>query len=191
MKELLLDLLGREKPQLESTVFLHPLIGSEIITQRGKVACSFSGYGTFQWSSAVKSLTYLLLLGAAWGRLKERESLMPPRIEGERHSAAASLDYALGKQPHWLLDMFGISPRGDCYARRLIQRSNPERRRPGPVVLTLNINFLEPQNIFVRWEKERIEDAVVLGELANKVVQGTDFKIVPVTPLVIPSEIAA
>jgi hypothetical protein len=71
------------------------------------------------------------------------------RIQGEGGSLAASLDYALSKQPEWLTDLFGCDHEGVSYARRLILRTNPERKRPGPVVLALNFVYLPISSIEV------------------------------------------
>lgn len=62
---------------------------------------------------------------------------------------AASLDLAISKQPTWLKDMFGCDQDGLTLARRMILRTNPERKRPGPVSLGLNSNYLDAKNIAI------------------------------------------
>lgn len=171
MDKLKLCFFGKEDPQLESTAFAHPVLVSELVTCRGKVAGAFSGYGTFQWSSAVRALSCLMLLSASWAKRSKADIDYPPRLQGDKRSFASSLDYALGKQPNWLLDMFGVSARGQAYARRLILRSNPERRRAGPVTLSLNTNFLKPQNIQVFWDREEITSWQELESLADRIVK--------------------
>lgn len=68
-------------------------------------------------------------------------------IEGDKDSLAASLDYALSKQPAWLNDMFGIGAAGDARLRDLIARTNSGRIRPGPVTLSLNSANIGPECI--------------------------------------------
>lgn len=171
MDKLKLCFFGKEDPQLESTVFKHPVLASQLVTCRGKMAGPFTGHGTFQWSSAVRALSCLMLLSASWAKKNRSDVEYPPRLQGEKKSFASSLDYALGKQPNWLLDMFGVSARGHAYARRLIHRSNPERRRAGPVTLSLNTNFLKPENIQVFWEREEITGWQQLESLADRIVK--------------------
>jgi hypothetical protein len=72
-------------------------------------------------------------------------------LAGARGSSIASLDYAISKQPCWLTDMFGTDSFGISLVRRLILRTNPERKRPGPVFLSLNTRYLDPSMIEVRW----------------------------------------
>ena len=101
---------------------------------RGKTGGAFRCAGSFQWTSAVRALSLLMV----------QTSLNPQTatIEGYGGSLAASLDYALSKQPVWIADMFGCDPKGICNARRMILRTNPERKRPGPVVLAVNHVYL-------------------------------------------------
>jgi hypothetical protein len=70
-------------------------------------------------------------------------------LQGCSGTLAASLDYALSKQPTWLSEMFGCDADGISFARRLILRTNPERKRPGPVVLALNHVYLSAASIEV------------------------------------------
>jgi hypothetical protein len=56
-------------------------------------------------------------------------------IDGQGDSPAASLDYALSKQPLWLQDMFGVTPHGKAISKLLFRRMNPDRKRPGPVTV--------------------------------------------------------
>jgi hypothetical protein len=70
-------------------------------------------------------------------------------LQGCSGSPAASLDYALSKQPAWLSEMFGCDVYDTSFARRLILRTNPERKRPGPVVLAVNHVYLSAASIEV------------------------------------------
>lgn len=109
---------------------------------RGKTGGAYRQAGSFQWTSAVRALS-LLALNAA---IDANDAC----IQGEGGSLAASLDYALSKQPEWLTDLFGCDHHGITYARRIILRTNPERKRPGPVVLALNTVYLPASAIEVR-----------------------------------------
>jgi hypothetical protein len=99
-------------------------------TVRGKFCYIVPAGGSFQWTRAVKALTVLLLRTALHGNSAV--------IQGEAGSLAASLDYALSKEPTWLSEMFGADAQGRAFARRLFYRTNPERKRSGPVIINLN-----------------------------------------------------
>jgi|688.fasta_scaffold180084_3 hypothetical protein len=97
---------------------------------RGKTSGAICRVGSFQWTSAVKALSLLISKAA----LSPNSS----KISGASGSLAASLDYALSKQPIWICEMFGCDAAGSSYARRFILRTNPERKRAGPVVLGIS-----------------------------------------------------
>lgn len=116
--------------QLTEVLFQENVNGEPRRTIRGKTGGAFRYAGSFQWTSAVKALSLLIAKAA-----------MNPQcstIQGLGGSLASSLDYALSKQPVWLAEMFGCDQQGISFARRLILRTNPERKRPGPVVLGVN-----------------------------------------------------
>lgn len=99
-----------------------------------------NGQSTFKWSAAVHALCVLLLNHAAG---------VSSKLEGGVGSLAASLDYAISKQPAWLLDLFGVDKEGNSLLRRLVARINPERKRPGPVTIMVREDALKPGNISV------------------------------------------
>ena len=61
--------------------------------------------------------------------------------------------------------MFGMGNFGTAYARRLILRTNPERKRPGPVILGLNTIVLKPTNIAIFLDGEQLQSTDRLREL--------------------------
>ncbi len=136
-----------EMDQLTEVMFRENAGDEERRTIRGKTGGAFRYAGSFQWTSAVKALSLLLT----------RAALYPQNsaIQGHVGSLAASLDYAISKQPAWITEMFGCDQQGISFARRLILRTNPERKRPGPVVLAVNHVYL-PQvaiEVFVNGTK--------------------------------------
>jgi hypothetical protein len=126
------------------------------ISVRGKTSGPLRSAGSFQWTSAVKALALLLLKTCA----SPAEGL----IRGDGNSLAASLDYAISKQPVWLTEMFGCDQQGISLARRLILRTNPERKRPGPVTLGINQLFMSASaiRIFVNGSQKTGEELVNL-----------------------------
>ena len=107
--------------------------------------------GSFKWSNAVKSLSLLFL------RYKARTNdIEIQSIKGGRGSAASSLDFAISKQPQWLMEMFGIDSKGCSYINRIITRINPERKKPGPVILSVNKNILPTENVEVFFDGTRL-----------------------------------
>lgn len=75
---------------------------------------------------------------------KERSaaSLPSPALQASEKGAVSALDYAISRGANWVIDMFGMDSRGTPLARRLFSRSNPERKRPGPVVISINERFM-------------------------------------------------
>ncbi len=88
--------------------------------------------GTFRWNQAVRALCILALryfLYRDSGRAEECS------LAGGAGSLAASLDYSIAKNTGWLAEVFGSDSNGSLVVRKLITRQNPERKRPGPVVV--------------------------------------------------------
>jgi hypothetical protein len=110
-----------------------------ILSMRGS-GIGHTGYNLFPWTKAVRALAVLFLKTAICRKSRLQRILVPPRetfLAGERGSLASSLDYALSKQPIWLADMFGVDTNGVTLAKRFITRTNSERKRPGPVTLSV------------------------------------------------------
>lgn len=127
---------GENSLALNRTSFRHPLLQAEAVAIRGATAPHT--FGNFRWSSGVRALALLMIRHAVVldkRRNGSEEPFEPAAIEGGNHSLAASLDYALTKQPLWLQDMFGVSPQGGQLSRLLFRRVNPDRKRPGPVIV--------------------------------------------------------
>ncbi|MCB0344147.1 MAG: hypothetical protein KDD66_03485 [Bdellovibrionales bacterium] len=128
--------------ELERTVFSHELLSAPMLAVSGTPgAASERSSGVFRWGGAVLALTQLLV--------RSKLSSSPYVLEGSAGSLASSLDAALSKPPNWLLDMFGIDSHGNSLASKLFNRSNPERKRPGPVGVALNPRQLNPVDIRV------------------------------------------
>ena len=130
-----------ESGQLTEVMFRENANGETRRTIRGKTGGAFRSAGSFQWTSAVKALGLLLAQTA--------RNPLNSALQGHAGSLAASLDYALSKQPVWIAEMFGCDQQGISFARRLILRTNPERKRPGPVVLAVNHVYLPAAQIEV------------------------------------------
>ena len=143
------------------------------------------GYSTFSWSPAVRALCMLLVRGASVA--KSSQSSPTAYIEGSHGSPASSLDFAISKQPNWVFDLFGCDERGNAYIRRLFVRTNPERKRPGPVRIALNNYFLPPPCISVTVDGGELCSEKVLASLASTIESRWlgDKQITPHSPSVI------
>jgi hypothetical protein len=117
-------------------------------------------------------------LNALTRHLKQIRTYLP-LLEGGKHSLAASLDYALNKQPEWLFDMFGSDQAGNTYLRKLLLRSNSGRRRRGPVSLSINEENLHPGSIRVYVEGVLVQDEDKLQRLAWAIASGEQNVIAP------------
>ena len=133
---------------------------------RGKTtgAC-VEALGTFQWTSAVRALCAILVRA----KLASVEGSNPTPLWGEGGSLASSLDYAICKQPLWLAEMFGTLPNGECAAKRLFRVTNSSRKRPGPVVVGLNLNLLPAEHIQLFWEGSPCADGKTLRILLEQI----------------------
>ena len=150
---------------LEKTLFRHPAFDGEAYAIRAKIHNGPSAAAAFHWSPAVRAMAILMLRTAALGN--ERACLIGPL-----HSPAAALDSAISKTPRWLQCVFGRDRGGSIIARRLFPRSNPERKRPGPVAVTVNHRMLEPAGISILINGVQISDAEQLLASAASIERG-------------------
>jgi hypothetical protein len=135
--------------ELAETAFIYPLHHVPIRSVRG-IALEGPHVRTFAWSRGVKALCILFLKSA--GRLRSvgaSDTFSPFILVGGAGSPAASLDDAIAKMPNWLMDMFGMTAKGDPIVKRLIIRNNPQRKRSGPVKLALRNQDDLQINVFV------------------------------------------
>lgn len=149
----------------------HSTIGKKI-SVRGRNE-RYGITGNFPWGTAVKGLTAVFL--DSFLGLKPKDT-----------SETRSLDFALGKPPTWLYEMFG-SIDDSAFAKRLFIRTNPEGKRPGKVIVELNQNLISPDNIKILVDGtnvtvEKLQDLISLfsnsiskndTELCNKLIQET------------------
>lgn len=167
MNQLQLFFDSTRRGELLETRFAYGLGNGELHSVRGKTPGAFINSNTFQWTSAVQAMA-LLFVRYELERLSGNQAPMAV-IQGELGSAALSLDYALSKQPVWLLEMFGVDSAGRSLLRRVIRRTNPEHKRPGPVVLSVNMGFLEPcairVNISGDWETQITRLSMLVSRL--------------------------
>ena len=125
---------------------------------RGKTAGAYRGVGTFHWSSGVRAMACLFLRAM----LVDEAARLEPMLSGGAKSMAASLDYALTKQPSWIVDMFGISSNGKTHARRLFRVTNSHRKRGGPVSVSLNLYVCPKERIEVVLDGRLIDSSETL-----------------------------
>jgi hypothetical protein len=161
-----LHFAGNSDVQLIETRFEGPWTKAPTVAIRGKTLGAFKNVGTFQWTSAVRALCVLSIRAVI---AKSSHDAIPAQLSGLRASLAASLDYALSKQPGWVRELCGADTQGDAYMRKLIIRTNPERKRAGPVILALNERVLRAEDIRVFWERKEIRDVGQLGELLRAI----------------------
>ncbi len=159
-----LHFVGVESAELFQTKLYPPFDGPPRITVRGKTSGAYTNAGSFNFSSAVRALCVLCLKSVL---VEKSSSDELPIILGDKGSLAASLDYALTKQPMWIQEMFGSDAAGTAIAQRLFRRTNSHRKRPGPVVIKVNERALPPQNIHIYLNGKRIDDIASLQNLLS------------------------
>lgn len=134
-----------------------------------------TGIGLFPLSKAVKGLTLLLLEHAVVNASSDKTQCA--LIEGRRGSLAASLDYALSKQPQWMCDMFGTDAAGDSLLKRMVRRTNSHLKRPGPVRLSIPPSCALKVKVFVN--EVEIEEAAELSEILSQLTNENTEKASP------------
>ena len=151
-----LHFVGDEDPSLFQTEYL--LNGRRIHALRGKTSGAFAGQGSFHWSIGVRALSVLAIRTsmAALGHPCD------PILIGDKGSYAASLDYAISKETHWLIDVFGLSDGAGPNFRRVFKRTNSGRKRSGPVAVSFSKYFLQGGAISIRLNSK---DLATISEL--------------------------
>jgi hypothetical protein len=164
-RTLQLDFAGTSKVELFQTRFSTGCHNQPLLAVRGKTSGAYSNAGSFHFSTAVRALCILCVKSV----LAEKSPPSPtlPIILGFRGSIVASLDYALTKQPAWLIDMFGCDTSGRPMGQRLLSRTNSHLKRPGPVAIGLNTRALSAKNIHIFWNEQRVEDVQTLKTLLS------------------------
>lgn len=170
---------GTERELVES-VFSHPRLSSVHRCVRGRTQGAFFGHGTFEWTRAVKALSLLVVKA----KLSGIESC-PPQIAGYAGSLAASLDYALDKQPNWMIEMFGCDVRGTSLLRSVIARSNTGRKRSGPVTLAIKPGLLSGDCIGITVGQKSLASPEELLTLSQVLEEGCES--LPLTSCSAPS----
>jgi hypothetical protein len=154
------------EPQLERVSFSHALLGTTVprTSYRGRTGDAIAATsGSFTWSSGVKAFAVLVVQSIiAHDSNKRSQETLQPYLEGTKKSLAASLDAALSKNPLWLQDIFGFDSQGHSLAARIFRRSNPEMKRPGPIVITLNPAFIPHSSLVVRIAGERLDTEMLV-----------------------------
>lgn len=151
-------------PTLDRTCFSHHGVGEDIKAVRGKTPGAYRKLGTFQWTQAVQGMSILALRTAALAKYGCGAITV---MEGYEGSPASSLDYAIGKLPVWMLDVFGADRFGLPLAKRLFRRTNPERKRSGPVSISFNENVLPPSQIEIFFDGNLVTDQEKLLQAAQ------------------------
>jgi hypothetical protein len=141
--------------QLLESRFLDMGLATPRIAIRGKTPGALTSARTFQWTSAVRGLCVLIVKSVLAHRSQADETAR--HLVGGRGSLAASLDYAITKQPRWIREIFGDDARDRPFAQSLVVRSNPNRKRPGPVILALNEETLPAGYIELTWNGRPVE----------------------------------
>lgn len=128
---------------------------------RGKTAGAYVTYGSFQWTSGVRGVCAAFLRFL----ISEEGDAVDFCLVGGKGSLAASLDYALSKGPAWLGEMFGSGLGGNQLARRIFKITNPNRKRPGPVAISVNKNVVSAEQVQIYWDNKLVTDAAQLYAL--------------------------
>ena len=154
---------------LNQTMFSHPLVGRRLVSVRGTTAPPQAG--TFRWSSGVRAVSVLLTRQAIISEARRNGHAngdVAAAIDGHGDSLAASLDYALSKQPLWLQDMFGVTPHGKAISKLLFRRMNPDRKRPGPVTVFIpNGDF----DVLIEVDGEAVQGEGALRHLEGRLLE--------------------
>lgn len=164
-----LSLWFEHSQALSKIEFRHPMLTEGRVAYRGKDSIALGSIYSFQWTAGIQAMAVLLLRTLAEEYIRPGSHAATAILVGESGSLAASLDYALSKQPNWLLDIFGTDASGVSLARKLFHRANPERRRAGPVQISVNRKQLPWNSIEVFYHHTSLRDADSLVNLAENI----------------------
>lgn len=138
---------------------------------RGKTSGAYANFGSFQWTSGVRGVCSAFLRFV----LSEGSDVVDFCLIGGKASLAASLDYAISKGPAWLAEMFGAGVGGNQLARRIFKITNPNRKRPGPVAISVNKNLVSADQIQIFWDGKLVTEGAQLYSMLLAVEeQGID-----------------
>ena len=157
-----LHFVGDAEPSLFQTEYI--LNGRRIHAVRGKTSGAFTGQGSFHWSIAVRALSVLAIRTS----MATLGHSCDPILVGDKGSYAASLDYAISKETHWLIDVFGLSDGEVPNFRRVFKRTNSGRKRSGPVALSFSKYLLQRGAISIRHNSQ---DLVTIPDLETLLVK--------------------
>jgi hypothetical protein len=158
-----LHFVGDEDPSLFQTEYI--IGGRRIHAVRGKTSGAFTGQGSFHWSIAVRALSVLAIQSC----MASHGHPCDPILVGDKGSYAASLDYAISKETHWLIDVFGLSEGDVPNFRRVFKRTNSGRKRSGPVAVSFSKSFLQTGAITIRLNSHDLVALPDLEALAQRV----------------------
>lgn len=165
-----LELHFADDYSLEKIVFSYPTHPYDLISIRGKTAGAYRDCSSFQWTPAVRALTLLFLQTAAYSDRKSELIGSSQVFSGATGSLAASIDYAIAKEPRWLTDVFGIDASGRSIVRRLVIRTNPERKRGGNVAVAVNPRVMRPGSVRCFNNGKEITDRKAILELVKSIM---------------------
>ncbi len=159
--------LDGEGPELDQTEFFHPAYGEKLVARRGR-GKDPGDSRPFAWGPGTRAVSLLAL------RHKNRvigseEPFHAGVLCGGKGSLAASLDYAISKEPNWIVDMFGLSEPGRSIAKSVFVRVNPERKRPGPVIVRIDSDEVNPENVEIFRNGTRVVAPEELREMAEQI----------------------
>ena len=154
---------------------------------RGKTAGAYITCGSFQWTSGVRGVCAAFLRFL----LSEGSDVVDFCLIGGKSSLAASLDYAISKGPAWLGEMFGNGVGGNQLARRMFKITNPNRKRPGPVAISVNKNVVSADQVRIYWDGKLVtESSQLYSMLLGIEEQGAESQARAVEGLAARKEIA-
>lgn len=154
---------------------------------RGKTAGAYITCGSFQWTSGVRGVSAAFLRFL----LSEGSDVVDFCLIGGKSSLAASLDYAISKGPAWLGEMFGSGVGGNQLARRMFKITNPNRKRPGPVAISVNKNVVSADQVRIYWDGKLVtESSQLYAMLLGIEEQGAESQARAVEGLAASKEIA-
>jgi hypothetical protein len=158
---------GDPHVELVKTDVFIAVAGSSMTCVRGKTAGAYRSYGSFQWTTGVRGVC------AAFMRFKIYGATTLPDVclIGGKNSLAASLDYAITKCPGWISGMFGSSSMGTPVIKRLFRVTNTNRKRPGPVAISVNGNIVVPDNVRFYKNNRLLTDGAEVYDLLAEVEQ--------------------
>jgi hypothetical protein len=138
----------------------------------------------YKWGPGLRAFCLLVVKAyrESLASKKEGRALNGVSISGEGGSMAAALDGSISKSALWISECFGTDSHGDPILRRLITRTNPERKRPGAVGVGISASILNDLELAIFLNGSLANEEGLLSSLEELLISEGQQRVSILTP---------